>query len=165
MRKDRSRKTCQAYNKALKRNSCGLYCPLFCPPPFCYATAMPSAPDPAPPTPKPRKRWLPRLRFSLRTLVALVLTVGATAFLYRDWEPWREVAVVEEQPNVELPIMDTLETQSIAISPDGEFFTTAQRLPDNVEWQWHFWEDEKLETNLNVMESSSGKIISTLKGH
>ena len=56
--------------------------PTFLPAPFCYATAMPPASDPAPapPPPSPRKRWLPRLRFSLRTLVVGVMLVGSAAF-------------------------------------------------------------------------------------
>jgi WD40 repeat protein len=44
--------------------------------------------DPAPLPPKPRKRWLPRLRFSLRTLVILVSLIGSGIGLWLSWPPW-----------------------------------------------------------------------------
>jgi WD40 repeat protein len=37
---------------------------------------------------KPRKRWLPRLRFSLRTLVSITLMIGSGMFLHFRQEPW-----------------------------------------------------------------------------
>src|SRR4029077_1478729 len=52
---------------------------------FCYATAMTDAPYPLL---RPRKRWLPRLRFSLRTLVVGLLLVGSAVGLWRHWDPW-----------------------------------------------------------------------------
>src|SRR5207248_6295024 len=103
-----------------------------------------------------RKRWLPRLRFSLRTLLSLVLTGTAAAFLYRDWAPWREVAVVEEQPIKGLHD-DYIDVKTIAISPDGNLFTTAKRFPsdDGDEWK----------AELNILDTSYGRLVNTLKGH
>ena len=42
----------------------------------------------APSQPAPHKRWLPRLRFSLRTLVILVLLIGSALTLGTHWKPW-----------------------------------------------------------------------------
>ena len=36
------------------------------------------------------RRWFPRLRFSLRTLVIAVLLVGSAGGLWWRWEPWAE---------------------------------------------------------------------------
>jgi WD40 repeat protein len=43
--------------------------------------------DPAPPA-APRKRWLPRLRFSLRTLIIFVSLIASAGGVWWRWEPW-----------------------------------------------------------------------------
>src|SRR5262249_38326010 len=53
-------------------------------------------PEPAKPEtpPKPRRRWLPRLRFSLRTLLFFVLLIGSATTLWLHWEPWYRVSTL-----------------------------------------------------------------------
>jgi WD40 repeat protein len=71
--------------------------------------------DPAPPT-APRKRWLPRLRFSLRTLVILVLLIGSGATLRLHWEPWyRAVRFPDQRETV----------WKLYFSPDGRTVAAA----------------------------------------
>jgi WD40 repeat protein len=45
--------------------------------------------------PKPRRRGLPALRFSLRTLVILVLLIGSASALTHNWTPWVETRTFE----------------------------------------------------------------------
>ena len=46
-------------------------------------------PNPNEPAPPPRKRrWLPRLQFSLRTLLIFVLLDGSAGGLWWRWAPW-----------------------------------------------------------------------------
>ena len=104
----------------------------------------------------PHRRGLPRPRFSLLTLLAFVLTGGAGAFLYRDWEPWREVAVVEEQPD-KLLHDDMMDVKTVAVSPDGNFFTTSKCFPAEDDNQW--------EADLNVIDAHTGRIVVTMRGH
>src|SRR5689334_19477641 len=91
-----------------------------------YSSSMAGADQTTP----PRKRWLPRPRFSLRTLVIAALLIGSAAFLYRDWQPWREIAVLQEQPDKALHD-DMIHPQTIAVSPDGNYFTTSWRIYDH----------------------------------
>jgi WD40 repeat protein len=37
----------------------------------------------------PKRRWLSRLRFSLRTLLCFILLVGSAIALWKHWAPWR----------------------------------------------------------------------------
>jgi WD40 repeat protein len=94
----------------------------------------------------------PRLRFSLRTLLLIVLTFGSGVFLYRDWNPWQEIAEVREQP-LRLLHDDSIDAQTVVISPDGEFFTTATR----AGW------DETAE--LRIHDSRNGAVCQTIPAH
>src|SRR5436853_405094 len=54
-------------------------------------------------------RWLPRFRFSLRTLLLAVLLIGSGTTLWWNWEPWvleRRIASRHAQ---------------VSFSPDGKF--------------------------------------------
>ena len=116
---------------------------------------MPDAPDPAPPPRNPGSRWLPRPRFSLRTLVIAVLLTGSTVFLHRDWAPWCEIGCFAQQAEVGLHD-DFIDPNAIAISPNGSFFTAASIVPGQP-WP--------MDINLNVIDSNDGRIVATLGGH
>ena len=64
-----------------------------------------SPPAPLPQTPLPnevggerraRRSWIPRLRYSLRTLPLLVLLIASGGALWWNWGPWTLVCVIEE---------------------------------------------------------------------
>ncbi|HEY3323325.1 MAG TPA: hypothetical protein VGP72_22915 [Planctomycetota bacterium] len=72
-------------------------------------TQTPAAP--AQTTPR-KRRWLPRLRFSLRTLIIFVLLVGSAGGLWWRWEPWYLNAALSEEisahPAASLSLRDRL---------------------------------------------------------
>jgi len=71
---------------------------------------MLEAVDPVPPSTKFHKTWLPRLRFSLQTLILVVLLVGSAGGLWWRWEPWgfeRTFQLEPVVPNSSPPIAST----------------------------------------------------------
>ena len=66
-------------------------------------------PDPSPSAPlpqgvrgerRPRRWWIPRVRFSLRTLLLIVLLIASCATLWWNWEPWRIAAILAPEGEV-----------------------------------------------------------------
>ncbi|MGD0091196.1 MAG: hypothetical protein ABSE73_14865 [Planctomycetota bacterium] len=77
------------------------------------------------PPPARRRRWLPRLRFSLQTLVIGVLLIGSGMGLGWKWEPWHVVAIfgdlANEAINVWNPHTDE-HFQNVAFAMDSSKF-------------------------------------------
>ena len=67
------------------------------------------------PSAKAVQRWFPRVRFSLRTLLLLVLLIASGGTLWWNWGPWRVSRVLPEQRN---------EIKTAAISADGSWVMT-----------------------------------------
>ena len=63
----------------------------------------------------PKRRWFPRLRFSLRTLLLLVLTAASGATLWWNWGPW-EIAFVVKEPGSITQIMFSDDDQYVMFS-------------------------------------------------
>lgn len=75
---------------------------------------------PRPPVVTQHRRWLPRVRYSLRTLLCFVLLIGSAMTLWRQWEPWvldREIGGVD----------------AIDIAPDRRHLLV-----------WHYWHENEL---------------------
>lgn len=66
----------------------------------------------SPPTGRTKRRWLPRLRFSLGTLIIGVLLIGSAGGLGYTWSPWYVEQVIKDH---------TREVRSLCFSPDGRF--------------------------------------------
>ncbi len=62
-----------------------------------------------------KRRWFPRVRFSLRTLLLFVLLIASGGTLWWNWGPWRVSRVLPEQSN---------EIKTAAISADGSWVMT-----------------------------------------
>lgn len=105
---------------------------------------MPEAPDPALP-PKPQKRWLPRPRFSLRTLVIAVLLVGSAGGLWWHWEPWVRTLIVSDQEKV----------ASVALSPDGNLLAVGTGPKKGIRHPFNLVEIYNLRTNQLVFRKST----------
>ena len=148
---------------------------------------MLSAPDPAPSPLKPRQRWLPRPRFSLRTLVIAVLLIASGGGLWWRWEPWvvtwtleglnprifstflshkRDLILVNRYGG-SADIWNVAKKTVVARLPDAHgLFVYASFSPDDSKVITHVSMDEHCSQDYEtkIWEVSTGKLLSTWDG-
>jgi len=88
---------------------------------------------------KPKRRWLPRIRFSLRTLLFVVLLIGSGTALWLHWNPWRLVRELQMPKQI---------INCAEFSPDGRYIVTPH--------------DDKL---ARIFNADTGELVRELSGH
>ena len=113
---------------------------------------MTAVPDSALSPKKPRRRWLPPLRFSLRTLVILMLLIGSAGTWWLHRESWFPMCNLAEQ---------TAPIEQVGFSPDGNiaFAVTHIVNPARINGHW----DSGLDL-VAVFNPKNGQLIHLLSG-
>ena len=128
------------------------------------------------------RRWLPSLRFSLRTLLIFMLLIGSGTTLWLNWSPWALERVLSAPPNESI--------EFLAISHRGDRLLSTSSLGTdrvwNLEhgeeqavlrghkiWSWcaAFSPDDRYVATVSdaatarIWDAESGRMLFVLKGH